>query len=94
MQNKFSVKNNSDSDANTKLKWLKEMEQHLLGRTIVGIRYLTNQETQDMGWENSALVLVLNDGSLIFPSTDDEGNNAGALFGQTRKGDSFEAPII
>jgi len=33
-----------------------------------------------MGWYHSPVVIVLDNGNAIFPSADDEGNNAGALF--------------
>ena len=33
-----------------------------------------------MGWDYQPCELHLNDGTIITPSADDEGNNAGALF--------------
>lgn len=52
----------------------------LVGRTIIGFRYLTDEEKGHMGWDASAPVLILDDGTAIWPSADDEGNDAGALF--------------
>lgn len=51
----------------------------LVGRKIKKVRYLNPEEVGGMGWRSSALVLVLDDGTLIWPMSDDEGNNAGAL---------------
>jgi hypothetical protein len=41
---------------------------------------MTILEMQDFFWQSRALVLELDDGSMIFPAADDEGNDAGVLF--------------
>ena len=51
----------------------------LSGKKIVEVRRLTNQEMENTGWYSNPLVLILDDGSLLFPQSDDEGNNGGAL---------------
>lgn len=61
-------------------KWIQDIEKVLLGRRIFKVRYMTKKEAEDIGWENRAVVLVLDNGISIFPSMDDEGNNAGAIF--------------
>jgi len=38
-------------------------------------------------------VIELDDGSQIFPSQDDEGNDGGALFGQGSDGDEWTFPV-
>ncbi len=86
--------NKFDKAAQYKAKWSKFAEENLLGRTIVGIRYLTDKETEAMDWGRSAIVLVLNDGTLIFPSMDDEGNGAGAIFGRSKDDKEFILPVI
>jgi len=86
--------NASDKAAAVKLRWSEYTEKHLLGRTIVGVRYLTDKEVEDMGWYQSSVVFILDNGSLFFPSADDEGNDAGALFGQTGKGEEITVPVI
>ena len=60
--------------------WTKRGVKALVGRKIVGFRYLCANEIDGLGWDYSAPVLVLDDGNVLFPSADDEGNNAGALF--------------
>ncbi len=60
--------------------WKIQSTKFLTGKTIVEVRYLTDQEMNDLGWYNKALVIFFSDGSYIFPSQDNEGNNAGALF--------------
>ena len=50
----------------------------LLGKKIVGIRWMSNKEAKEMDWNGLAIVLTLDDGTLLYPSMDD----AGALFVQ------------
>jgi hypothetical protein len=64
-----------------KAKWAKTL-QPLVGRTIVAVRYMTEAEERANGWDRAAVVMQLDDGTLLFPSADDEGNDAGALFMQ------------
>jgi hypothetical protein len=55
----------------------------LTGKTIKKIRPLTPTEVESYGWEYGSevpFVILFNDGSWIMPVSDDEGNNAGALF--------------
>ena len=60
--------------------WEAAASNFLVGKTIASVRYLTNAEMEDLGWYQKTLVIFFTDGSHIFSSQDDEGNNAGALF--------------
>lgn len=60
-----------------------ETIERIIGRAIVKVRYMTVKEAKEMGWDFVAPVLVLDDGTQLFPSSDSEGNEAGALFGRT-----------
>lgn len=66
------------------------MRQTLVGRRIVDIRRMTQQEKDCEFWEEargeSAVVLVLDSGLVLYPSRDEEGNGPGALFGVDRDG--------
>jgi len=62
-------------------------EKHLVGRTITQVRYMSEEETKDMGWYKRPLVINLDDGTMLIPSMDDEGNDGGALFGQNKDED-------
>ena len=53
----------------------------LLNRRIVSVRYMTDAEVEEMAWEGRPLVLLLDDGTTLYPSCDNEGNAAGALMG-------------
>lgn len=60
--------------------WTKEAEEQLLGRKIVQVRYMSQEEADDLGWGSRPVVIQLDDGNLVFASCDDEGNDGGALF--------------
>ena len=75
-------------------KWTEKASALLVGRTIKSIRYLTKEEYTNLGWYASPIVLELDNGALLFPSSDDEGNNAGALFGQGADGSELTFPVI
>jgi hypothetical protein len=60
-------------------KWLEIAKSQLLNKKIVNVRYMTDAEAKKMGWRFRCVVMQLDDGNLIFPSSDDEGNNAGAI---------------
>ena len=62
------------------MHWLTEAKEQLMHRQIVDVRYMTREEANDMDWYCRPVVMVLDDGNLIYPSCDDEGNNGGALF--------------
>ena len=65
----------------------------LIGRTIVDVRYMSPDEKSGIGWDQSPAILVLDSGDLIYPSSDDEGNGGGALFGNgPALGDGFTLP--
>lgn len=64
----------------------------LEGRRIAGVRKLTKAELKLEGWDwGSATALVLDDGTLLYASRDEEGNGPGMLL--YRK-DGFSLPII
>ena len=60
--------------------WRDRAAAMLVGRTIESVRYLTEQERISLNWYSRSLVLTLDDGTHIWPSADDEGNDAGAFF--------------
>lgn len=54
--------------------------QSLIGRTVTGIRYLTQEELDDMDWYGPVPVIVFDDGTEIIASCDSEGNGPGVFF--------------
>ena len=69
--------------------------RNLLGKRIVGVRYLTQEETEASGWYSSPIVIELDDGSSLIPQQDDEGNDGGALWiANSKKCKETLAPVI
>lgn len=67
------------------------MSTDLEGRTIVGVRPMTEQELMVEAWDLLAHqlpppVIELDDGTIIYPSRDDAGNGPGCLFGMDTDG--------
>lgn len=66
----------------------------MVGRVIKEVRRMKPSELAVEGWENdrrgSPAVLVLDDGSKVYPSRDSEGNGPGALFGADPDGKTFQ----
>ena len=77
-----------------KTRWTRELKRWLVGKKIVDCRYLDPAGVETLGFAQSCPVLVLEDGTLLFPVRDDEGNDAGALFGQSPDGDELGFPTI
>jgi hypothetical protein len=66
------------------------VERELIGQKIVAIRPMTSRECNAEGWgKKRATVLCLENGILLYPSRDEEGNDAGSLFGTDGKGETF-----
>lgn len=65
--------------------WVSIAKDQLLGRRIVNVRYLSETEMEEIGWEDRCVVMVLDDGNIVYPSSDDEGNRAGSLFTNNEK---------
>jgi hypothetical protein len=58
----------------------KDFKNLLKGKTIIDVRYLTDEEMADTGWYKNPLVLIFSDGSYMMAQSDDEGNNGGAYY--------------
>ena len=65
---------------NPEQHWEKAAQDLLVGRTIVAARYLYSREAERLGWNTRSVIFELDDGTLLWPSMDDEGNGAGAMF--------------
>jgi hypothetical protein len=65
--------------------WTDIAKDQLLNRKIVDVRYLSQEEADDLDWTERPVVIHLDDGNLIYASADDEGNGAGALFTNNQK---------
>ena len=63
-----------------KKRWQDKAEKILLGRKIIKVEWITDKECEEMMWDSKPISMLLDDGTWIYPSADDEGNDAGALF--------------
>jgi hypothetical protein len=59
--------------------WADYLQHHLVGKTIELYSYFSKQELEQLDWNANAscLCVEFTDGTVIFPSKDDEGNDAG-----------------
>lgn len=56
--------------------------KNIVGQKIVKIRPMTDEEMENEGWSRGTVVIELSNGVLLYPSSDEEGNNAGVIFGK------------
>ena len=62
-----------------KKKWQDKAEKILLGKHIIKVEWMTDEECEEMMWSSKPVCFQLDDGTWLYPSQDDEGNNGGAL---------------
>lgn len=62
------------------IHWTKKAKEVLEGRKIVEVRYLNDEEMEDIGWYSRPICFVLDNGVYCTLSQDDEGNDGGVLF--------------
>ena len=67
------------TDEQLKKQWADEVSEKLVGRKIVKIRYMTKEEISDCNFWSAPVILKLDDGTMLYPMQDDEGNGAGSL---------------
>lgn len=72
-----------------------DTETTITGRRIVEVRAMSARELEAEGWppDETVPVLVLDNGAIIFPSRDEEGNGPGALFGATARKRGFRVSV-
>jgi|TARA_R100001244_G_scaffold130129_1_gene102036 hypothetical protein len=62
-------------------KWNELVKKHLVGHKIVDVKWLSAKESERLlGWNHQPCEIYLDNGTILTPSTDDEGNDAGAIF--------------
>ena len=62
------------------ISWQKRIEKYLLGKSIVKLEYMSEEDAKEFGWSKRPIQILLNNGVWLTITQDDEGNNAGALF--------------
>jgi hypothetical protein len=68
-----------------------EIEIQLEGQRIKAVRPMTRLELKAQYWDADAhvIVIVLENGTKLYPSMDYEGNGGGAMFGTTKQKQHF-----
>lgn len=56
------------------------------GKVVKEVRYLDEAEMNREGWMRKTVAVEFTDGTILFASSDDEGNDSGALFGRKPDG--------
>ena len=74
--------------------WLDKAAKVLVGRKIQSINYLSKKESDDIGWFHRPIVITLDDGTIMFPVSDDEGNDGGAIHYNKKGDDNYVIPVI
>jgi len=74
--------------------WMDYAHKHLVGKTIKAVGWMTEDEAAHLGWEyKRPIVIEFTDGSMVYPSSDDEGNDGGTLFGQSAGYEDLTFPV-
>jgi hypothetical protein len=61
----------------------------MIGKVVRRVRFLTPGELRREGWTMKAVAVEFTDGTVLFASADDEGNDSGALFARNADGTSL-----
>lgn len=67
--------------------WNEVAQKALVGRTIKAVSYMSEKEAEQLGWSSRPVCFELDNGMLVFPQSDDEGNDGGALIVADNKSD-------
>tara|TARA_R100000234_G_scaffold110475_1_gene82871 strand:+ start:758 stop:1006 length:249 start_codon:yes stop_codon:yes gene_type:complete len=60
-------------------RWTKVAENTLLGRQIVRVEYMGQDECDDYMWNKRPITFVLDNNTRVIAMCDDEGNDGGVL---------------
>ena len=73
--------------------WEEKARKLFEGKKIVSVRYMTKQEAEENDIEARPLCLKLDDGTIVIPTSDDEGNNGGAYY-LIKKDQTYLLPVM
>ena len=59
--------------------WTDLISKNLVGRTITKIEYVSQEECEEAMWYSRPVAIQLDNKYWIIPTSDDEGNNGGAI---------------
>tara|TARA_B100000242_G_scaffold211612_1_gene153979 strand:- start:1991 stop:2251 length:261 start_codon:yes stop_codon:yes gene_type:complete len=73
--------------------WEEKARKLFEGKKIVSVRYMTEEEAEENDIEARPLCFKLDDGTIVIPLSDDEGNNGGA-FQLIKKDQTYLLPVM
>ena len=59
--------------------WVHNIAKKLIGRTIVSVQYISNDESKQNMWSKRPIAIELDDGNWLVPVMDDECNDGGSM---------------
>lgn len=78
-------------------RWNTQAREVLMGRTIIKVMYMNDKWASDLGFDEHMgrpLMLQLDNGTIIIPMRDDEGNDGGAVQYLTKDGGFDVLPLL
>jgi hypothetical protein len=76
------------------IKWTKKAQEILKGRTIKALGYISEKDADDSMYSKRGLMILLDNGTMIYPMSDDEGNDFGAIHYVTKEGANDVLPVL
>lgn len=70
-------------------RWIKEISEVIVGKKIKSVSIMTQEDADDIGYDSRPIIIELEDGTLLYPVSDDEGNDGGSIYTTNE-----ELPII
>jgi len=67
------------------IEWQKRIEKYLLGKSIIKLEYMSEEDAKKFGWSKRPIQILLNNGVWLTITQDDEGNNGGAIHTNIKK---------
>ena len=55
------------------------ISKHLIGKKIVKVEYLPEEYMEDFMWKKRPITIHLEDGTIITPQSDNQGNDGGTI---------------
>lgn len=74
--------------------WSNVATKLLKNRTIISVRYVTEEEVTDNYFAKRGLQIMLDNGTILYPMQDDEGNDFGAIHYQAKDGTHSVLPTL
>ena len=72
--------------------WNDRISKILVGRKIIKVEYTSEENANEQGWDSRPVQIQLDNGIWLTPTSDDEGNNGGAI--HTNLKDNSVIPVL